>query len=380
MTTIPKPADPTAAFYATYDAWNRLVKTEEDDGMSGTWKVAEYAYDGAMRRSVKEIYASGSLDETRHFFYTEPNKWQVVEERVDSSSSAERQFVWGLRYVDDLIGRDRDTTGDGLLDERLYATQDANWNVTSLFTGSGTALERFNYDSYGSSTALTATFDFRGLSSYEWGIRYSGYRSDAESSLLSVRNRVYHPRLGWIQRDPAKYTDTLNLYEYVGSQPLIRSDPTGEFGPIGQCIIGGAIGGIIGSLVSLFSSWVGGEGPCQTKCKALVNGMAGALAGCVGAGLVNPCLATVIANFGASLASTLCDAYCGCPQNIDQIICSLAFSLVTSALSCMGIAAGSVTTLPPPLDEIYEALIGVLASVAGGSVGTAGTGLCGFFS
>jgi hypothetical protein len=29
MTTIPKPADPTSSFLATYDAWNRLVKLEE---------------------------------------------------------------------------------------------------------------------------------------------------------------------------------------------------------------------------------------------------------------------------------------------------------------------------------------------------------------
>ena len=101
MTAMPKPVDPTSAFYATYDAWNRLVKIEEDDGMSGTWTVAEYKYDGAKRRNVKELYASGVLDETHHLFFTEPNKWQVVEERVDNSSDADRQFVWGLRYVDE---------------------------------------------------------------------------------------------------------------------------------------------------------------------------------------------------------------------------------------------------------------------------------------
>ena len=50
---------------------------------------------------------------------------QVLEERVDGSPSAESQFVWGIRYVDDCVLRDRDTTGSGVFNERLYAMQDA---------------------------------------------------------------------------------------------------------------------------------------------------------------------------------------------------------------------------------------------------------------
>lgn len=61
MTTIPKVADPTKSFTATYDPWNRLVRIEE-----GSIKVAEYEYDGAKRRTVKKTYISGELDETRH--------------------------------------------------------------------------------------------------------------------------------------------------------------------------------------------------------------------------------------------------------------------------------------------------------------------------
>ena len=111
MTTIPQPADPTQSFAATYDAWNRLVRL-----VDGSDTVAEYAYDGAKHRTVKKTYVSGVLDETRHFYYTEPAKWQVIEERIDSSSDPDRQFVWGLHYVDDLILRSRDTNTNGSLD------------------------------------------------------------------------------------------------------------------------------------------------------------------------------------------------------------------------------------------------------------------------
>jgi len=239
MTTIPKSADPTAAYTGTYDAWNRLVRI--DDGSN---KVAEYEYDGAKRRTVKKTYVSGVLDETRHFFYTEPSKWQVVEERIDTSSDAERQFVWGLRYVDDLVFRDRDTDADGSLDERLYGMQDANWNVTSISNARGTIQERNNYDPYGIATALSSTFAYRGASSFAWETRYVGYRFDSESGLYYVRHRMYHPALSWLQRDPLGLSQGVNLYEYAMSNPTIYVDPTGLAIPFNAfCILCGlAIG------------------------------------------------------------------------------------------------------------------------------------------
>jgi hypothetical protein len=127
MTTIPQPSDPTKTYTATYDAWNRLVKVVDDDTDD---TVAEYQYDGANRRIVQKSYDEGDLQETRHLYYTQPSQWQVVEERIDAETDPDRQFVWGLRYIDDLVLRDRDTNGDGSFNERLYALQDANWNLT----------------------------------------------------------------------------------------------------------------------------------------------------------------------------------------------------------------------------------------------------------
>ncbi len=135
MTTIPKPADPTQGFTAVYDAWNRLVKLSDSSGT-----VQENQYDGRNFRVVRKDYSGGVLTETRHFYYT--SSWQVLEERVDSSTNPNRQFVWGLRYIDDLVLRDRDTSGDGVLDERLYTLRDGNWNVTSVTDASGDVQER----------------------------------------------------------------------------------------------------------------------------------------------------------------------------------------------------------------------------------------------
>ncbi|MEX0727108.1 MAG: hypothetical protein WD065_12605 [Planctomycetaceae bacterium] len=97
MTTMPQPADPTASYVGTYDAWNRLVKL-----VDGADTVSEYAYDGTRRRVIQKSYVSGVLDKIRHLYYTEPSKWQVIEERVDSETTADKQFVLETRYADGL--------------------------------------------------------------------------------------------------------------------------------------------------------------------------------------------------------------------------------------------------------------------------------------
>ena len=223
MTTIPKPADPTQSFTATCDAWNRLVKLEDSSGT-----VAQYEYDGAKRRTIRKTYVSGQLDETRHFFYTEPARWQIVEERVSTCSNPDRQFVWGLRYIDDLILRDRDTDADGTLDERLYGIQDANSNVTSVAATTGSVQERYNYYPYGTPIVLTATFAPRGSSAFAWETTFAEYRWDEPVMLFHVRNRVLAAAIGnWLQRDPVTYSDGYNLYEYVQSMPVLRADPLG---------------------------------------------------------------------------------------------------------------------------------------------------------
>jgi YD repeat-containing protein len=84
MTSFPQPANPSNAFTATYDAWNRMVSVSNSSGT-----VATYQYDGSNRRIVKNTAATS---ETRHFYWT--NNWQDVEERTGTSTSMDKQYVW----------------------------------------------------------------------------------------------------------------------------------------------------------------------------------------------------------------------------------------------------------------------------------------------
>ncbi len=236
MTTIPHPTggqslasssssssseEIPAGFTATYDAWNRLIKLT-DAKTAAT--VQENQYDGRYFRTLRKDYVEGTLDQTRHFYYTDA--WRCVEERLDTSTTPDRHFVWGVRYIDDLICRDRSTTGT--LNERLYALPDGNWNVTALVNTSGSVTERLEYDPYGNTTWLTAGFVVEDGSQFGWEVTYCGYRWDDAVSMFQVRFRWYLATIGsWTTRDPAGYRDGMNCFLYSCAMPLRYGDAYG---------------------------------------------------------------------------------------------------------------------------------------------------------
>ncbi|WP_315851684.1 RHS repeat domain-containing protein, partial [Planctopirus hydrillae] len=224
MTTIPKPKQMDETYTATYDAWNRLVKLEEE--VSSTLEtVGEYSYDARNFRIVVKNYDTGVLDETTHAYFTDG--WQNIEERINSSSTPSQHHIWGLRYIDDCLLRDRTT--DTTLDERLYALQDANWNVTAIIDNTGVVQERFEYDPYGTIRIFDPDFDDFDTSGFGYVITYCGYRWDDVTRMFVVRKRFLHTDTGmWVSRDPIDYISSFpSLFQYVRSQPTVVVDPTG---------------------------------------------------------------------------------------------------------------------------------------------------------
>ncbi len=213
-----------------YDAWNRLVTVKSSGGTT----LTSYKVDGINRRiaenpgTARDLYYSAS--------------WQVLEERVGGAAQA--QYVWSPVYVDALVLRDRDADGNSAngLEERLWVQQDDNGNVTALANGSGSIVERYGYDSYGSPTVLDASWATRSSSTYGWQYLHQGGRLDATSGLYHFRHRDFSPTLGrWVSTDPMGFgAGDSDLYRDVGNHPTNATDPSGldenppRFGPEAQ--------------------------------------------------------------------------------------------------------------------------------------------------
>ena len=202
-----------------YDAWNRLVKVKNSGGTT----LKTLAYDGLGRQVSSTV--SGT---TTDLYYSA--QWQVVEEKVGSNTT--NRYVWSPVYVDALVLRDRDTDANGTLDERLWAQQDANWNVTALIDGSGAVQERYDYDLFGSVTVLDAnwTADADGASDVVWAYLFQGMKIDVTAGLTISRERpVYSPYLGrWVSTDPIGFAGrNENLYGFVNNNPGNMLDPSG---------------------------------------------------------------------------------------------------------------------------------------------------------
>ncbi len=228
----------------SYDAWNRLIEVTRLGPASAPQTIATYGYDGLGHRIYKKVEHSGDMDREEYYYYNAG--WQLLE--IDNASNvARQQFVWGSNYIDEAVCMDVDTDNDGDCTDsggsrRFYYMQDANWNVTGLREGTS-VVERYEYDPYGtvriyrgSNSSSTPEQRTVAGASLKWldaslpgnPVLYAGYFQDNETGHYDVRHR----KLGgdrWMQRDRVGYLDGANLYQYVGSDPVARVDPSGLF-------------------------------------------------------------------------------------------------------------------------------------------------------
>jgi len=222
---------------AVYDAWNRLVSVTATP-QAGEQVVSTYSYDGVGRR-VQEVVDTSCQEPPLWSESAEDDYYagqQVVETR-DAGGDVQYQYLWSPRYTDAPILRDTYQTVDGqqsiALPQRVFYLADANYNVTGLLkydSGSGTwqAAERYTYTPYGAVTYRNADWTTASSSANNNTILYTGRTLDLSTGLYYYRARYYDAVLErFINRDPIGYVGGINFYEYVGDDPLTRTDPRG---------------------------------------------------------------------------------------------------------------------------------------------------------
>jgi RHS repeat-associated protein len=216
---------PPALASTTHDANNRLTAwggvslTYDDNGnLTGdgtntyTWDVrnrltaisggvsASFAYDALGRRTTRTV--SGTTVKYLH------DGLNVVQ-RQDASGTPTAQMLMG--GLDEIFG---EITGSGTTS--YFA--DALGSSVALSDGSGTTTAEFTYEPYGKNSKT---------GSGDTPFRYTA-RDDDGTRLYYYRARYYHPGLGrFISEDPIGLAGGLNLYAYVGGNPLSYVDPLG---------------------------------------------------------------------------------------------------------------------------------------------------------
>ena len=229
------------------------------------------------------------LDRMELFYYDA--SWRLLERRTDESwngtsfvHDSTSQWVWGQRYIDELVASITDGDVNDEFEDRFYAMTDRNFSVIGLSQSAGSSGERVRYDAYGHAQAMPlgdadhngavdlddqnillvnfgadigdtgsplyrveADFDSNGAidlddlntvnvnfgDSIERGrlsgsgniVGYAGYIFEPATGMYVVRHRWYSTKNGrWLSRDPALYLGGYNLYEYAASSPVYLSD------------------------------------------------------------------------------------------------------------------------------------------------------------
>src|SRR5437588_4758689 len=83
------------------------------------------------------------------------------------------------------------------------------------------AAAQFGYSPFGQ--LETGSFDNAGIA-----LRFGSREFDEETQLYYFRNRYYDPQLArFISEDPLGVAAGINMYQYVGNDPINGWDPTG---------------------------------------------------------------------------------------------------------------------------------------------------------
>ena len=254
-----------------------ILGVEFDVNGNIDWKtgLGEYGYNGSRPHALTDVDNTDGLIQLKgqHIDYTDFNKAYLLKDtlgtdayKLDITYGPDQQrclsvlkkngttvktTVFGGEYEKiTLNGVTRELYyiggGDGLAavyvkqsgqsDKIYYAHTDHLGSILSLTDNNGASVFKATYDAWGRQTVSQNTIGFaRG---------YTGHEHLPEFGVIDMNGRMYDPLLGrFLSPDPyvqmPDYSQNFNRYAYCFNNPLIYTDPSGEF--LIEAIIFGAI-------------------------------------------------------------------------------------------------------------------------------------------
>jgi RHS repeat-associated protein len=183
----------------TYDTENHLT------AVSKTGTSLALLYDPWQRQAQKSVTTTGTV-KSRYVY----SGWQRIADYDGTSGALQNRYVYGTGLDEPLI----QVTSGGTL---TFYHANHQGSIVAVSSNAGAVTNKNPFGPFGEITTLAGTT-----------FGFTGQRYDPETGLHYYKNRYYSSAIGrFMQPDPVRYVDGLNLYRYAENDPISNIDPLG---------------------------------------------------------------------------------------------------------------------------------------------------------
>jgi RHS repeat-associated protein len=192
----------------TYDYENRLIRINLPLGIT-----VEYKYDPLGRRIEKNI--SGQI--TAKYIYDSEDIIIEYTTIIPTNTTITTKYIHGPG-IDEPLAMIRNN-------KTYYYHADALGSIIRMTDQNANTAQTIRYDTFGNIKSISNPLLIQPYT-------YTGREFDIESGFYYMRNRYYDPKTGrFTTKDPIGFNGgDVNLFRYVGNNPVNDTDPYGLIG------------------------------------------------------------------------------------------------------------------------------------------------------